>query len=177
MKRRVLTLVTLPFVLAGLAGCGKSSTSVTGADAADSIARELNLPDDVKPCLVTALDASSAARHALDGDVTPSDSDLEALGNVVTGCVPATTFAATVSVQMANGYRSVADIPPEKEACLRDQMTQLSAADRALFITGPISRMRDPTSDRSLAVNGVLQRLIAACDIEITGPTTTGTTG
>ncbi len=178
MMRRVLLLVTASTMLVSLVGCGKSSQSVTASDATGSIVQALRLPDDVKPCLVNAFDASPSARHALDPDKAPSDADLDALSRVVTGCVPAATFAKSVSAQMANGYRAVADIPPDKEACLREQMAQLSDDDRGLFVTGPIIRLRDPTSQRSLAVNDVLSRLLNACGIDISAsPPTTPTSG
>jgi hypothetical protein len=76
---------------------------------------------------------------------------------------------------MATGYRTVADIPAEKEECLRDQIAALSDDDRGLFVTGPVSRLRDPASERSLAVSDLLGRLLDACDIDVTSGTTSPT--
>ena len=158
------------------AACSSDSPSVTAAAASQRIADEYHLPDEVKPCLVSTFDSTPKARAALDPEKAPSDEDLDALSGVVAICVPAATFAATVSAQMAAGYRAIADIPPEKEQCLRDQMTQLSDDDRGRFVTGPVSRLRDPTSERSLAVNDVLRRLLDACGIDITGSPSTSDT-
>ena len=55
-------------------------------------------------------------------------------------------------------------------------MTQLSDDDRGLFVTGPVSRLRDPTSARSLGVNDVLHRLLDACGIALTGSPSTSAT-
>ena len=96
--------------------------------------------------------------------------------DVVAGCVPPNTFVDSVSAQMATGYRAVADIPPEKEACLRAKMTQLSDDDRGLFVTGPVSRLLDPGGERSLAISDLLARLLAACHIVVgSTPSSAGT--
>ena len=166
-------LLALMFVVAA---CSSGSTSVTAGAASERIADEFHFPDEVKPCLVSTFDRTPKARAALDPEKAPSDADLDALSGVVAICVPASTFAATVSAQMAAGYRAVADIPPDKEQCLREQMTQLSDDDRGRFVTGPVSRLRDPTSERSLAVNDVLRRLLDACGIDITGSPPTSDT-
>ncbi len=166
-------LVVLPLLAVA---CSSDSTSVNAAAASSRIADELKLPDEVKPCLVSTFDSTPKARAALDPEKTPSDSDLDALTKVVAICVPASTFAASVSAQMAAGYRAVTDIPPDKEQCLEDQMTQLSDEDRGLFVTGPVSRLRDPTSERSLAVNDVLHRLLDACGIVLTASPSTSDT-
>jgi hypothetical protein len=164
--RPVVGLVVLLYLAAA---CSSASTSVTAVSASNRIAGELRLPDEVKPCLVSTFDSMPQARAALDPDKAPSDEDLDALSAVIATCVPPPTFAASVSPQMAAGYRAVADIPPDKEQCLRDRMTQLSDDDRGLLVTGPVSRLRDPGSERSLAVNDVLRRLLDACGIELTG--------
>jgi hypothetical protein len=170
--KRLAFLIGLVSVVAA---CSNETSTVTASDAADRIAQELRLPDDVKPCLTTEFDQRVAARRALDPERTPTDDDLDALSDVVATCVPANTFADSVSAQMATGYRPVADIPPEKERCLRDEMVQLSDDDRGLFVTGPVSRLRDPGGDRSLAVSDLLARLLDACGIVVgSTPTSTG---
>ena len=95
--------------------CSSDTTStVAAADAGDRIAEELRLPDEVKPCLTTEFEQNPAARRALEPERAPSDGDLDALSDVVATCVPADTFADSVSAQMATGYRPVADIRPRR---------------------------------------------------------------
>ena len=53
-------------------------------------------------------------------------------------------------------------------------MAQLSGEDRGLFVTGPVSRLRDPGGERSLAISDLLARLLDACGI-VVGPTPTST--
>jgi hypothetical protein len=171
--RRLALLLALALIVAA---CSSDTSAVAASDASDRIAEELRLPDDVKPCLTTEFDQNAAARRALDPESAPSEGELDALSDVVATCVPAETFAASVSAQMATGYRPVADIPPEKEQCLRQEMAQLPDDDRGLFVTGPVSRLRDPGSERSLAVSDLLKRLLDACGIVVGGtPTSAGT--
>jgi hypothetical protein len=159
-----------------LVACSSDTSTVDASDAGARIAEELRLPEDVRPCLTTEFDQTPAARRALDPERAPTGTELDALSDVVTTCVPPDTLANSVSAQMATGYRPVADIPPEKEECLRDEMGQLSDDDRGLFVTGPVSRLRDPGSERSLAVSDLLRRLLDACDIVVgTTPTSDGT--
>jgi hypothetical protein len=149
------------------AACTDETASVDPAAAADRIVGELDLPADVTPCLTTEFGEDVAARRALDPDVSPSETELDALSDVVAACVPAATFAASVAPQMATGYRTVAEISSSQEHCLADEIAALSDDDRGLFVTGPVSRIRTPESERSLAVSDLLARLLAACKIDI----------
>jgi hypothetical protein len=173
--RRARTLLLAVAALVAVAACSNGSSEIRASDATQKMVEELRLPDSVSPCLEHELDADDASRRALDPEAQPSDAELDALSDVLARCVPAETFAASMSAQMADGYRAVADIPPEKEACLRDEIAALPDDERGLFVTGLVARVHAPDSDRSLAVSRLLERLRTACDVQLgSGPPADG---
>ena len=162
--------------LIGLAACTSDSSAIDPSAASSRIVEELRLPASVEGCLEDRFEAAPQARRALDPAEAPSDHELDALSEVVSTCVPPEIFANSVSAQMATGYRTVVDISAQDEACLRDQIAALPDDDRGLFVTGPVSRLRTPESERSLAVSELLGRLLASCDIVVgTAPPTDAT--
>jgi hypothetical protein len=160
-----------------LAACSSSSPTVNAEDASAQIVQQWHFPTEVEPCLTSTLADDEAARRALDAQSAPADGDLDALSSVITECVPGPTFAAAITPGMVDGYTSVgATIDASNKRCLQDQMAALFDEDRGLIVTGPISQMRDPTSERSTAVSDVLHRLLDTCGIDLTAaPATSGT--
>jgi hypothetical protein len=157
-------------------GCSDHPPTVSTAAAADSLVRGLGLPSDVTPCLRSEMEGEPGARQVLDPEAQPTEKDFDALDAVVIACVPAETLAASLSVMMANGYRSVAEVTAGQEQCLHDRMAALGEDDRGLLATGQLSQLRDPTSERATAVTEVLHRLLDACGIVVgTAPTAPGT--